>query len=120
MTRRVRLQRLPGKEEILGQVALADTFWTRFQGWMGRSTIGPQDALLLLRTPAIHTWFMRRPIDVVILSKNGEVLAVRASVVPWRMLSPMAGAGHALELGAGGAERLSIRVGDHLGWEPDP
>lgn len=72
---------------------------------------------MLTHTPAVRTWFMRRPIDVVVLSRTGEVLAVSTSVVPWRMLRPVPGAGHALELSAGGAERLAIRVADSLSWE---
>jgi hypothetical protein len=118
MTKWVRLRRQPNGQVIHAQVAVADAFWTRFQGWMGRRVIGPQDALLLTETPAIHTMFMRQPIDVVILSKAGRVLAVAPAVAPWRLLKPVPTGRHALELAAGQASDLAIEVGDSLSWEP--
>jgi len=56
---------------------------------------------------------MRFPIDVVFLSREGEVLKVAQALPPWRT----AGARRAkavLELAADEAERRKIRVGTRL------
>jgi uncharacterized membrane protein (UPF0127 family) len=61
----------------------------------------------------VHTFFMRFPIDVVFLSRDGEVLRVAAALPAWRT----AGARKAkavLELAAGEAERREIRPGARL------
>jgi hypothetical protein len=61
----------------------------------------------------VHTFFMRFPIDVVFLSRDGEVLKVAQALPAWRM----AGARRArvvLELAADEAERRGISVGARL------
>ncbi len=115
MSRWVRLVEAPTGRLLHPRVRLASTFWGRFWGWMGHE-VGPSDALLLLHTPAVHTMFMRVPIDVVMLDRAGRVLAVRQAARPWRLVRSAAGARHALELSPGAAQRLGIRPGLELAW----
>jgi uncharacterized membrane protein (UPF0127 family) len=56
---------------------------------------------------------MRFPIDVVFVSRAGEVLKVGRSVPPWRT-SAARGAKVVIELGAGEADRNGISVGTRL------
>ncbi len=56
---------------------------------------------------------MRFPIDVVFLSRAGEVMKVSADVGPWRTRSCRR-AYAVLELAAGEAKRRGIATGDHL------
>lgn len=116
MTSWVRLVEEPGGRLVHPRVQVANSFGQRLVGWMGRAAVGPDEALLLLGTPAIHTFFMCQAIDVVMMDQGGQVLAVRQAVLPWRMLRPLAGARHALELPSGAAVRLAIRPGLHLSW----
>lgn len=116
MTAWVRLVEVPGGRLVHPRVEVANNFGQRLAGWMGRASIGPDDALLLLGTPAIHTFFMRLAIDLAMIDQEGRVLAVQQAIPPWRLPRPLAGARHALELPAGAAERLAIRPGLHLAW----
>ena len=115
MSRWVRLVEGPTGRLLHPRVRVANTFWGRFLGWMGHE-VGPAEALLLLHTPAVHTLFMRVPIDVVMIDGAGQVLAVRQGARPWRVVAPAAGARHALELPSGAAERLGIRPGLEVAW----
>jgi hypothetical protein len=59
---------------------VASTPLARLRGLIGRRDPGP---LLLPRTRAIHTCFMRVPIDAVFLDASGRPVKV-VRVAPWR------------------------------------
>jgi len=83
------------------------------RGLLGRSGLGEGEGMLITPAPSVMTFFMRFPIDVVFLSREGEVLKVAQALPPWRT----AGARRAkavLELAADEAERREIRVGTRL------
>jgi len=81
----------------------------RMRGWRGRSTVGPDDALLLDRTRSIHTFGMRVPISAVLLDRELGVRSVHP-VRPGRLLLPRPGTRHVLEC----AEGVDLRPGDRL------
>jgi uncharacterized protein len=92
---------------------VAHTMFTRMRGLLGKRGLDTGEGLLIRPAPSIHTFFMRFPIDVVFLSRQGEVLKVAERVPPWRARSCR----HSyavLELAAGEAGRRGIAVGDRL------
>jgi uncharacterized membrane protein (UPF0127 family) len=96
---------------------VAHTMLARMRGLLGKRGLGSAEGLLIRPAPSIHTFFMRFPIDVVFLSRQGEVLKVAERVPPWRARSCR----HSyavLELAAGEAERRGIAVGDRLDTAP--
>ncbi len=62
----------------------------------------------------MHMFFMRFPIDVVFLGRDGRVLKVDHKLRPWQVSSIVPGARYALELAAGRAERCNLRAGDRI------
>jgi len=92
---------------------VADSPWPRMRGLLGRSGLESGEGLLLRPTGSVHTFFMRFPIDVVFLARDGEVLKVARALPPWRTAGAR-GAKAVLELGADEAERREIRVGSRL------
>ena len=86
----------------------------RLIGLLGRSRLGPQEGLLLPACRSIHTWFMRLPIDVLILDRQGRVLRCLPDLGPWRLIWPHRAAWGCLELSPGAMARAGVRVGDQL------
>lgn len=82
---------------FLENVSIADNFYTRFWGLMGRKQIKMEEGLFLKRVSCIHTCFMRFPICVVYLDKNLFVVD-KEVVKPWRCGKFCKGAAHVLEL----------------------
>src|SRR5262249_61083294 len=64
---------------------VADSAWTRMRGLLGRRGLESGEGLLITPTGSVHTFFMRFPIDVVFLARDGEVLKVARALPPWRM-----------------------------------
>jgi uncharacterized protein len=85
----------------------------RRRGLLRRGSLGDGVALIIAPTNAVHTFFMRFPIDLVFAARDGRVLKIRQRVGPWRV-SGARGAFAVVELAAGAAARAELRVGDRL------
>jgi uncharacterized membrane protein (UPF0127 family) len=91
----------------------ADHFWARLRGLMGR-TLHAGDAMLLSPCNRIHCFFMRNAIDVVYLSRQGEVLSITPSMRPNTAGKRVRGAYQVLELYDGDAAKLGLAVGSRI------
>jgi uncharacterized membrane protein (UPF0127 family) len=83
------------------------------RGLMGRRGLPAGEGLLLSPAPAIHTAFMRFPIDALFLGRDLQVLEVVERLRPWRAASKR-GARSVLELPAGESARRGVKIGDRL------
>ncbi len=96
------------------RIGVADSFFTRFCGLMGRRSLDPLDGLLLIPCNSVHMCFMRFAIDVVYLDKEYQVLKVVSHLHPWWGLSWCPGAWAALEMEAGKAGAYNLSRGHQL------
>ena len=110
------MRRAGAGQVLVALVWRADTMLERTRGLLGRSGLGADEGMLIPRCGAIHTFFMRFAIDALFLDRQGTVRKISANLVPGRM-SRSSRAWSVLDLAAGQADRLGIRVGDRLLWE---
>lgn len=104
-----------GNACLLEEVLLADTFWLRLKGLLGRKEIFDQEGLLLLDCRAIHCFFMKCSIDAIYLNAQGEILHIE-TLQPWQLGAKVKGTAHILEMAAGRASHLGLHIGQHLTW----
>lgn len=98
-------------------VEVADTRRARRRGLLGRDTLDEQAALVLSSCAAVHTAFMRFPIDVAFVDRNGCVVQMAHGLQPWRIaLSLRARA--VIELAAGRLKGMDVAIGDRLYLTP--
>jgi uncharacterized membrane protein (UPF0127 family) len=102
-----------GDTPVCERCSVAETPLTRLRGLLGRKGLRPDEGLLIRPTSAIHTCFMRFPIDAVFLDRNLVVVGVVSDLRPWRMAARR-GAKAVLELAAGESRRRGITLGDRL------
>jgi uncharacterized membrane protein (UPF0127 family) len=74
--------------------------------------------LLLSPAGSIHTFFMRMPIDVLYLDRDGTVLRADRAVPPWRLGPIVRRARTVLELPAGTIARTGTQPGDSVVVDP--
>jgi hypothetical protein len=86
---------------------------TRKRGLLGRELLAEGDAMVIAPCCAVHTWFMKFPIDIVFAARDGRVVNVRSSVNAWRLAFGWR-AFATIELPAGMAARAGVRIGDCL------
>jgi uncharacterized protein len=92
---------------------LANRPLSRMRGLMGRRGLPAGEGLLISPAPAIHTAFMRFPIDALFVDRELRVLEVVERLRPWRIASKR-GAHAVLELPAGECARRGVQSGDRL------
>lgn len=92
---------------------VAENARTRMRGLLGRTGLVAGEGLLLRPASAVHTWFMRFPIDVVFLDRDLTVLRVAHTLQPWRA-ARCKGARAVLEVPASTCAEHEIAPGDRL------
>lgn len=88
----------------------------RLAGLMFRAGLPAGHGLRIAPARGVHTHFMRFPLDLVWLDRDGRVTALREAMPPWRMDGRSAAA--VVEAPAGTIRRAGLRVGDTLRREP--
>lgn len=96
----------------------AASFYSRFMGLMGRSTLPFGEGLWIDPCNSIHTFFMRIPIDVLFLDRERRVVKVFPALVPWRTTRIYGKARTVLELPAGTLAASRTSEGDQLDFQP--
>lgn len=126
----MRARNLTRSADLASRLEVADGWWARFMGLMGRDGLTDGGGLWLTGN-GIHMMFMRFPIDAVFVGKaavsgaDGDaarpVLSVHRGLRPWTGLVPMIrGAEGVLELPVGTIERTGTAVGDTVVLESLP
>lgn len=90
---------------------IADRWWLRLRGLLGRSELDAGEGLLLRPAGSIHMMFMRFPIDAVFCDRELVVVDVVRGLKPWRAAGRR-GAKVVIELADGAA--AGVAAGDHL------
>jgi uncharacterized protein len=96
-----------------GRVKVAASWTQRLVGLLGTSTLSDGEGLWITPCQAVHTFFMRYPIDVVFLDDRRAVLH-QQTLGPWRFSAWKKGSRGILELPAGTLSRTGTMPGDEM------
>ncbi|MFZ7943939.1 DUF192 domain-containing protein [Neobacillus sp. 19] len=96
------------------QIKVADSFFTRLRGLMFRKDPIKDEGLWIVPCNSVHMFFMKFPIDVVLLNERKEVVKLYPNLKPWSMTKPLKAAYSTLELPAGSINNLGIIVGSFI------
>jgi uncharacterized membrane protein (UPF0127 family) len=103
------------RRTIVGdRIRVASSSVDRTVGLLRTPEVKPGEGLWIERSPSIHMFFMRYPIDAVFVSAKGRVTKVVANLKPWRVVWWARGARDCLELRARAAAESGTQVGDEL------
>ena len=117
-----RLIRESDRISIVNELKIADTYFSRLRGLIGKKDFVSGEGLLFPRCNSVHMWIMSVPIDVIFLrslnqfsARKWEVMSIHADLKPWKIL-PVSEfrAQDALEIPAGMAASISLKKGDVL------
>lgn len=106
------------KVELGVHVGVAEWWWQRLRGLLGRPALGLGEGLLLTPCRAIHMAGMKYSLDVVFLDRQGAVVAMYPDIAPGSRTRWHATARSALELPSGTLKASSTQIGDTLVCSP--
>jgi len=104
--------------ELGTHIALADSWFARLRGMIGRPALEAGEGLLLSPCRSIHMYGMRSSLDVAFLDRDGRVVAIYPSLRPGARTRWHLGALHALEVPDGTLRATGTVEGDLLVWSP--
>ncbi|HZE74620.1 MAG TPA: DUF192 domain-containing protein [Gemmatimonadales bacterium] len=100
---------------VLGdRIAVADRWWPRFKGLLGRPGLKAGEGLLLRPCRAVHMMGMRFPLDVAFVDRHGVVVAAYPNLRPGARTRWHRRAESALELPAGTLAASGTQEGDQI------
>ncbi|BCM94287.1 hypothetical protein IAD21_06190 [Abditibacteriota bacterium] len=105
---------------VCPRVLLANNFWTRGKGLLGRKGLDESEGILLVPGSSIHMFGMKFAIDVVFLTKDHLVTDFVENIGPGKahVARNNAGKPHsALEIAAGTISKCGVQIGDQLELE---
>lgn len=114
MARLYKTSQNSGAELLLDKLEIAESFWSRGWGLLGRKTMESDEALWILHCNNIHTWFMRVKIDCIFVDKKMEIKQIVPEVSAFRFVGPYWKSNSVIETSAGFAKSKNLKVGDQL------
>jgi uncharacterized protein len=99
------------------RIRLADRYWSRLRGLLGRKGLEQGEGLLIVPSRGIHMWGMRFPLDVLLLDNERKVRTLHPGIAPGESTGFVKGVRYALEVPVGTIEATGTQVGDNLEWE---
>lgn len=96
------------------KIKIADTFLKRLVGLIGKKFLPQNEGLLIAPCQSIHMCFMKFPIDAIYIDKNFVIKKIATNLKTWTGFSICLSAWGVIEVAAGEAERLNLKVGEKL------
>lgn len=107
------------RNTVLGsRIRMADRWWSRIRGFLGRPEPQEGEGMLLIPAKSIHMYGMTFSLDVLFLDRRGRVIGKYVELEPGERTDWHGDAEYALELPAGTVESARTRVGDLVAWSP--
>ena len=102
--------------ELGDRIAIADGWWTRLRGLLGRPALQQGEGLLIVPSKGVHMYGMKYAIDVLLLDRERQVVGAFPELQPGERTPMFRRARYALELPVGTIEGSGTREGDVLTW----
>ncbi|HOW35296.1 MAG TPA: DUF192 domain-containing protein [Candidatus Omnitrophota bacterium] len=91
---------------------LAEGFWARAKGLLGRACLKEGEGLVIPRCCSIHMFFMRFAIDALFVDERNYVVGLTENLRPFRLSPVFLKANFVIEVPAGTIKRSCTAIGD--------
>jgi hypothetical protein len=98
------------------EVMVADNFWTRFKGLMGKKseTIEQMGGLLIKPCSQIHTFFMKCAIDVIYLDRDNRIIKIEEAIPPGKCCKLVKGSKSLVEFPINSINKYGFKENDKV------
>ena len=110
----MKLYNISKGSQISSKTKIAGSFFERLMGLMGKNGLEKEECLIITPCNSIHTFFMKFPIDVVFMDREGKVVKLIRGVGPKKMVMPIKGTHFVVEFDSRNEMTCEIEEGDIL------
>ncbi len=107
------------ERELGSRIGVADRWWLRARGLLGRRTLAQGEGMLLRPCRAVHLMGMAFPLDLAFLDRDGAVVALYRDLRPGARTRWHRSAFAALELPAGTLAATGTAEGDIIEYSAE-
>ncbi len=108
-----KVKHLKSGEYLAENCYVACQFWQRFRGWMFKTSVEDNEALMIKPCQQIHMFFMRVCIDVIFITNRGLICGIERSIKPWTLSKRYKEANYAVEFKEGAIGKF-VGIGDQI------
>lgn len=101
-------------DSIIMDLKIAKNMFSRMKGLMGKKEI--DYAMYFYPCNAIHTFFMKIPIDVLYLDNCGNILSMDINLKPWKIGKYHRKAKCVIELPSNSIQKYNIQIGQMVSF----
>lgn len=99
---------------MVDQLMIAESFWHRAKGLLGRKKLLEKEALWIKPCNNIHTFFMNFPIDCVFVDKRLKIVKLKSHINAFKIIGPFWKAHSVFEMPAGSINQFQLKTGDQF------
>lgn len=99
---------------IAENVKIADNFFSRTKGLLGRNSMDKGEALHIIPCDSIHSYFMKFEFDAIFINKKNQVVHLIEKMPAWHFSKICFSARSIIELPAGVIKETETCIGDLL------
>ena len=114
---KVKVINLSKNNVVLEEAEVADTFFLRLGGLLGRPGLPPGKGILIKPCRAVHTLGMRFPIDVGFVDDSNCICYLIEEMPPCKLSPAVKESAYVIEAPAGTFRQAGTAVGDELKLE---
>ena len=114
---KMKIINLTRKTVIAQQAEVADSFFPRMVGLLGRKSLLEGEGLVITRCNSIHMFFMRFAIAAIFIDGNKKVVGIVKSIQPNRISAIYWRAKAVIELPVGAIDKTFTKLNDELVFE---
>ena len=85
---------------VLDKVVLANTFFSRLKGLMGKKALDKGEGIIIKPCSSIHSFGMKMAIDVAFIDKDNQVIFILENFKPKKMSPIIKGSKYVIETSA--------------------
>ena len=108
----VRVYNVTKKKVLLERAGVADSFFLRLKGLLGKKELPPGEGLVIKPCNAVHSLGMKFPIDVAFVDKENRICHLIQEMHPLKVGKTIKGARYVIEGEAGLFAVSGTEVGD--------
>lgn len=102
------------KKVILTDIKIADNFYSRLIGLLGKSSLDRGQGLIIKPCKSVHSFFMRFPIDVAFIDKHNKICFLMNSMQVNKISPFVITASYVIEAPSGTFKSTKVRIGDEV------
>ena len=99
---------------LVNHLSEAKSFWRRFRGLMFTNTFPKGNGLHIEPCRQIHTFFMKYPIDVLYLNREGQIVGIDIDLQTWKFGKKYSEAVSVIELPTGTIRETETEIGQYV------